>query len=99
MDDEFFDFAPPRAGHVKGVELEELSLDDGGVNASSNSGLLSSLGYWESMGDSEREFGWRTEYGDDIWLLDRPLYTGKEKKSVWRRVRSGMKKKVSRRCF
>ena len=99
MDDDFFDFSPPRAGHVEGVEFEELLLDDGDVDSSPSSGSSSSLGYWDSMGDSEREFKWRTEYGDDSWLFDRPLYREEEKKSVWRRIRSGLKKKVLRRRF
>ncbi|KAJ8086205.1 hypothetical protein PM082_005028 [Marasmius tenuissimus] len=89
MDDDFFDFAPPRAGHFEGVEFEELLLDDVADP---------SLGYWDAMGESEREFRWRTEYGDDNWLFDRPLYTEMEKKTVWRRIRSGLKKKVLR-CF
>ncbi|KAL0070990.1 hypothetical protein AAF712_002211, partial [Marasmius tenuissimus] len=91
MDDDFFDFAPPRAGHFEGVEFEEELLDDVADP---------SLGYWDAMGESEREFTWRTEYGDDSWLFDRPLYTEvEEKKSVWRRIRSGLKKKVLRRHF
>ncbi|KAK1222973.1 hypothetical protein PQX77_014173 [Marasmius sp. AFHP31] len=90
MDDDFFDFAPPRAGHFEGVEFEELLLDEV---------VDSSLGYWDAMGESEREFTWRTEYGDDSWLFDRPLYTEVEEKSVWRRIRSGLKKKVLRRRF
>ncbi|KAL0063127.1 hypothetical protein AAF712_010035 [Marasmius tenuissimus] len=91
MDDDFFDFAPPRAGHLEGVEFEELLLDDVADP---------SLGYWDAMGESEREFTWRTEYGDDSWLFDRPLYTEiEEKKSVWRRIGSGLKKKVLRRRF
>ncbi|KAL0070984.1 hypothetical protein AAF712_002205 [Marasmius tenuissimus] len=91
MDDDDFDFAPPRAGHFEGVEFEEELLDDG---------VDSFLGYWDAMGESEREFTWRTEYGDDSWLLDRPLYTEmEEKKSVWRRIRnrSGLKKSVEGR--
>ncbi|KAL0057704.1 hypothetical protein AAF712_015646 [Marasmius tenuissimus] len=91
IDDDFFDFAPPRAGHFEGVEFEEEWLDDVADP---------SLGYWDAMGESEREFTWRTEYGDDSWLFDRPLYTEvEEKKSVWRRIRSGLKKKVLRRHF
>ncbi|KAJ8086238.1 hypothetical protein PM082_005061 [Marasmius tenuissimus] len=91
MDDDFFDFAPPRAGHFEGVEFEEELLDDVADP---------SLGYWDAMGESEREFTWRTEYGDDSWLFDRPLYTEVEgKKSAWRRIRSGLKKKVLRRRF
>ncbi|KAJ8086286.1 hypothetical protein PM082_005109 [Marasmius tenuissimus] len=91
MDDDFFDFAPPRVGHFEGVEFEEELLGDG---------VDSSLGYWDAMGESEREFTWRTEYGDDSWLFDRPLYTEvEERKSVWRRIRSGLKKKVLRRRF
>ncbi|KAK1227422.1 hypothetical protein PQX77_009569 [Marasmius sp. AFHP31] len=90
MDDDFFDFAPPRAGHFEGVEFEEELLDEV---------VDSSLGYWDAMGESEREFTWRTEYGDDSWLFDRPLYTEVEKKSAWRRIRSGLKKKVLRRRF
>ncbi|KAK1222967.1 hypothetical protein PQX77_014167 [Marasmius sp. AFHP31] len=89
MDDDFFDSAPPRAGHFEGVDFEELLLDEA---------VDSSLGYWDAMGESEREFTWRTEYGDDSWLFDRPLYMEvEEKKSVWRRIRSGLKKKVLRR--
>ncbi|KAK1222963.1 hypothetical protein PQX77_014163 [Marasmius sp. AFHP31] len=91
MDDDFFDFAPPRAGHFEGAEFEELLLDEV---------VDSSLSYWDAMGESEREFTWRTEYGDDSWLFDRPLYTEvEEKKSVWRRIRSGLKKKALRRRF
>ncbi|KAJ8079153.1 hypothetical protein PM082_013441 [Marasmius tenuissimus] len=98
MDDDFFDFASPRAGHVEGVESEELLLDDGGVDSSAGLASSSSLGYyWGSMGASEREFRWKAEYGDDSWLFDRPSY--EEKKSVWRRARSGLKKKVLRRRF
>ncbi|KAL0063126.1 hypothetical protein AAF712_010034 [Marasmius tenuissimus] len=41
MDDDFFDFAPPRAGHFEGVEFEELLLDDVADP---------SLGYWDAMG-------------------------------------------------
>ncbi|KAJ8086036.1 hypothetical protein PM082_004855 [Marasmius tenuissimus] len=90
MDDDFFDFASPRAGHVEDVEFEELLLDDDVVNC--KSALSSSLGYWESIGDLEREFRWRMEYGDEGWSFDKALYTEKEK-SMWR-VRSGLKKKV-----
>ncbi|KAJ8086057.1 hypothetical protein PM082_004876 [Marasmius tenuissimus] len=77
LDDDFFDCAPPCAGHVEDVELEELLLGDDGLE--SNSGSSSSLGYWESMGDSEREFRWRPEFGDDSWLFNKPLYTEKGK--------------------
>ncbi|KAK1218404.1 hypothetical protein PQX77_018907 [Marasmius sp. AFHP31] len=97
MDDDFFDFAPPRAGHVEGVEFEELLLDDDGVDSSAVSASLSSLGYyWDSMGASEREFRWKAEYGDDSWLIDRPVYE-EEKKSAWRRMRLGLKKVLRRR--
>ncbi|KAL0066487.1 hypothetical protein AAF712_006530 [Marasmius tenuissimus] len=97
MDDDFFDFVTPRAGHVKGVESEELLLDDSGVDSGTGLASSSSLGYyWDSMGASEREFRWKAEYGDDSWLFDRPAY---EEKSVWRRVRSGLKKRVLRRRF
>ncbi|KAK1236546.1 hypothetical protein PQX77_000206 [Marasmius sp. AFHP31] len=88
MDDDFFDFAPPRAGHFEGVEFEEELLDEV---------VDSSLGYWDAMGESERDFTWRTEYGDDSWLFDRPFHTEVEKKSAWRRIRSGLKKVLRRR--
>ncbi|KAK1218554.1 hypothetical protein PQX77_018770 [Marasmius sp. AFHP31] len=97
MDDEFFDFAPPRAGHVEGVELEELLFNDDGADSSTGSASSSPGYYWDSMGASEREFRWKAEYEDDSWLIDRPVY--EEEKSVWRRIRSGLKKKVLRRRF
>ncbi|KAK1221701.1 hypothetical protein PQX77_015494, partial [Marasmius sp. AFHP31] len=91
MDDDFFDFAP-RAGHVEGVEFEELLLDDDVVDFGAGPASSSLGNYWDSM---EREFRWKAEYGDDSWLFDRPV-SEEDKKSVWRRMRSGLKKLLRR---
>ncbi|KAL0580312.1 hypothetical protein V5O48_001729 [Marasmius crinis-equi] len=58
-----------------------------------DSGSFSSSG--EEM-DSESLFYWKVEHEDPLVWLDRPVY---EKKSVWRRMKSSLKKKVLRRRF
>ncbi|KAL0566811.1 hypothetical protein V5O48_015193 [Marasmius crinis-equi] len=47
--------------------------------------------------DSESLFYWKVEHEDPRFWLDRPVY--EEKKSVWRRMRSSLKKKVLRGRF
>ncbi|KAL0565355.1 hypothetical protein V5O48_016666 [Marasmius crinis-equi] len=59
-----------------------------------DSGFSSSSG--EEM-DSESLFYWKVEHEDPRVWLDRPVC--EEKKSVWRRMRSSLKKRVLRRRF